>query len=858
MESIFKTILVTSLYASIVGICISIIKTILRNRINPKWHYIIWLILVLKLVIPFGPGSIISLFNTVPQVPQNIDFSHYYETYHKSMEAFRLDNPDIPLSMQVKDTTLSVAATAEKILPYVWAIGAAALLGWLLYTNISLYKKVRKNSTIVPRRLYSILERCKEQFDISMDIPIVIQDIIKTPAIFGIIRPKILVSPDILDLSDNDISYIFLHELAHYQRKDTAANYILLLLQIIHWFNPIIWFCFRKIRQDMEVAADEKVLGLLTGNEQKEYGKALLSLLERFSTVKLAPRLIGMVDDKKNIERRIRMIKMTEFFKSKRRMAVLTAVLCITMLCGVLLTSAAGKTTINDENKSYEIGKYSVSVPSDWTVRSTKGVNNEIAQLSFIKNDQIIGGIEILNYEIGQQAPYLPNHSETKIKKDIEGLVTKAVLYNLDLTQPAASNDPTVKNENHLFLIFEKDKVSYDIFADTRYVSEAELLSIAKSFKPTNKSDIQVSYSSGDLIKLKNPYVGNHVKDLGVVCSLPFAKSFQSLSLQTDKQPYGMTVKYGELVSPGSSIEKVEETFRNNAVLIFVLIDNVDEVTFDCTPGGGKKYSYTRSQLQQNYVKDLRQYAKDKDSLDLLINSLSLRFQIYSEKYSLAISSVPGLKITARYNEGDFKVKYSVNYGRLLNWNPPSPIEIKGNYSEQSISTPVYWSPVTDEKVNTEKISVVAEIRNGTKLIAEKKLSIIRDSTNFVFSIQPSHDIFLETSAKTDTMETDDALKVVTQYFDAFAKADYKTMATLSTYHHNNLYMHKGDVFGMKWAKAKSIKYEGVDGKMRFFIDVDMETAETSALYPEKETSFFVGLVKEPDGKWLIDEYTTG
>ncbi len=747
MESIFKTILVTSLYASIVGISILIIKTILKNRINPKWHYIIWFVLVLKLVIPFGPGSIFSLFNTVPAVPHNIDFSLDYETYHKSIEAFRLDNMKIPFGMQAKDVTLSIAAVAEKVLPYVWMIGVAAMLGWLLYTHFSLYRKVRKNSREIPDRLYSILENCKQQFDISMDIPIVIQDIIKTPAIFGIIKPKILVSPDILNLSDKDISYVFLHELAHFQRKDTAANYILLILQTIHWFNPVIWFCFRKIRQDIEVAADEKVLGLLERNEQKEYGKALLSILESFTAVKLAPRLIGMVDDKKNIERRIRMIKMADFFKSKRRMAVMTGVICMALLGGVLLTNAAEN---GDKN----------SIP------------------------------------------------------------------------------PKITNTEN--------------------------------------------YSSEKLIKLKNPYVGDHVKNLNLVENLPLGNMKTGISLQTEKEPYGMTVDY-DLRASGLSEEIIEDTFRNNAVLIFALIDNLDEFTFDNNPGGGKKYSYSRSQLQQNYVKDLREYAKDKDSLDLLINSLSLRFQIYSEKYSLAISSVPGLKITARYNEGDFKVKYSVNYGELLNWNPPSPIENKGNYSEQPISTPVYWSPMTNGKVNTEKISLVAEIRNGTKLIAEKKLNIIGDSANFVFTVQPSADIYLENTnavsphqssdasemvtnqksaevySKTTSDQSSDALGVVTKYFDAFAKADYKTMSTLATEHHNSLYIHKGDVFGMKWAKAKNIKYESAHGKLRFFIDVDMEAAEISAFDPEqKETSFYVQLIKGQDGKWRIDEYTTG
>lgn len=855
MESIFKTILVTSLYASIVGILILIIKTILRNRISPKWHYIIWLVLVLKLIVPFGPGSIMSLFNTVPQVSQNIDFSHDYETYHKSVESFRLDNPEIPFGMQVKDTTLSIAAVAEKVLPYVWVIGAAAVLGWLLYTNFSLYKKVRKNSTSVPERLYSILEKCKKQFDISMDIPVVIQEIIKTPAIFGIIKPKILVSPDILNLSEKDISYIFLHELAHYQRKDTAANYILLALQTIHWFNPIIWFCFKKIRQDMEVAADEKVLGLLEGKEQKEYGKALLLLLERCSAAKLAPRLIGMVDDKKNIERRIKMIKMAEFFKSKKRMAVLTGILCVTLLCGVLLTSAVDKVSDNKIGNNYEIGQYSISVPSSWTVKSNKGINNQTAELTFIKNDKIIGGIQILNHELGQQAPYLPNHSETKSKRDINGLISKAVLYNLDLTQPAAANDPTVKNENHLFLIFEKDKTAYDIFADTKNMSEAELINIAKSFKATKKNSIQETYSSEALIKLKNPYVGDHVKNLNLIEALPFGNMRTGVSLQTEEPPYGMVVDY-DLRSTGLSEEIIEDTFRNNAVLFFALIDNMDEITFDNNPGGGKKYSYSRSLLQQNYVKDLREYAKNKDSLELLINSLILKFKVFPEKYSPAMSSVPGLKITTMYNASDYKVQYSCNYGKLLIWDRT----ITESYTAQPLTKPIYWSPVTGENVtNSKGIWVVAKIQNGNRLIAEKKINISNDSANFVFTVQPSGDIYLENSNTVSTKESDDALNTVKQYFEAFAKADYKTMATLSTYHHNNFYLHKGDTFGMKWAKAKNIKFEGLkDGKMWFIIDVDMETTKTSALYPSSETTFLVAVVNVQDGKWRIDEYATG
>jgi len=66
MESIFNVVWVTSLYGTVVGIALILIKNLLKNRLSPKWHYLIWIVLILKLLIPFGPESAVSLFNIIP------------------------------------------------------------------------------------------------------------------------------------------------------------------------------------------------------------------------------------------------------------------------------------------------------------------------------------------------------------------------------------------------------------------------------------------------------------------------------------------------------------------------------------------------------------------------------------------------------------------------------------------------------------------------------------------------------------------------------------------------------------------------------------------------------------------------
>ena len=67
--NIFELIVLSSLIGSVIVIMILIIKGIFRNKLNFTFHYYIWLILIIKLIIPFGP-----------QTPLNI--SNLYENFH--------------------------------------------------------------------------------------------------------------------------------------------------------------------------------------------------------------------------------------------------------------------------------------------------------------------------------------------------------------------------------------------------------------------------------------------------------------------------------------------------------------------------------------------------------------------------------------------------------------------------------------------------------------------------------------------------------------------------------------------------------------------------------------------------------
>lgn len=59
--------------ASIPVILILLIKKLFRKTMSPKWHYYIWVLLILRLLVPYVPDSSFSILNLVYTVTKQSD-----------------------------------------------------------------------------------------------------------------------------------------------------------------------------------------------------------------------------------------------------------------------------------------------------------------------------------------------------------------------------------------------------------------------------------------------------------------------------------------------------------------------------------------------------------------------------------------------------------------------------------------------------------------------------------------------------------------------------------------------------------------------------------------------------------------
>lgn len=335
---IFDWLLWTTIQGSVLIIVIFLLQLILRRRLPVRWHYLLWILLLIRLAVPWLPESKMSIFNLVPQFIQQ---GRIIESFSQSRSSDRMGfymygrYADDPQKIEESE---NLAVRFVRALPVIWLTGTVIIAGYILLRSIRLWRIVKRERLITDSEILDLLEDCKMQMNVQTIIGIVVSDRIKSPALFGFIRPRLLLPQGILEtFSHEELRYVFIHELCHLKQRDIYLGWLMALLHILHWFNPLMWFAFGRMRADRELACDRLAISTMGPDEPPKYGRTIVNLLESFSHVRYLPSVAGIVEDTCQIERRIKMIV---DYKKTSRTRWAGAMLLLAVLACVVLTDA--------------------------------------------------------------------------------------------------------------------------------------------------------------------------------------------------------------------------------------------------------------------------------------------------------------------------------------------------------------------------------------------------------------------------------------------------------------------------------------------------------------------------------------
>ena len=274
MQDLFHTVLLLSLLGSGPTLVLLCLKPILSRMVPPRWQTWLWVAVLLAMVLP--------IYKLVPTPPPDLTLP----TIQPQAEA---DSPAVSPQMDQEETNQLPSPTLQpqetspvshrltlNSLCYLWLAGTGAFLAFLLGSYSRFRLQLLKNSICISE--HPLLNEVRQALDIRRAIPLRVAPGLSSPILVGIFFPVVCLPEQ--GLPEAHLRMVLLHELTHYKRKDLLLKWLALLVNAVHWFNPLAWLLTRSLGQTCEDACDRDVTRNMTPQERKLYMSTILTLAQ--------------------------------------------------------------------------------------------------------------------------------------------------------------------------------------------------------------------------------------------------------------------------------------------------------------------------------------------------------------------------------------------------------------------------------------------------------------------------------------------------------------------------------------------------------------------------------------------------
>ncbi len=289
--------------AVLVGVLL-LVDRLLRHRIRAALRHGLWMLVLLKFVLPPGFLSPTSLaYWIAPRFAEPLRIA--------SFEATPIVRP-LPVSaVSVPADTLPadfipapVSLRLPGILALAWLAGGVAWIGVVLVRNRRIRVLVRESEP-APETLVRLLEEAAERLHIDRLPAIRLTRTAHSPALFGFFRPVILLPRELPErIGPEALHQVLRHELVHLARRDLCFHGFQVAVQALWWWNPLVGWVNARIRTLREEAVDEAVM---LEPDSESYPSTLVAVARHCATPSgLSLALLSILESRSRLEKRVR------------------------------------------------------------------------------------------------------------------------------------------------------------------------------------------------------------------------------------------------------------------------------------------------------------------------------------------------------------------------------------------------------------------------------------------------------------------------------------------------------------------------------------------------------------------------
>lgn len=232
-----------------------------------------------------------------------------------------------------------------KLLFLLWVTGMAVMAVRVLRHTLRFYQIRQSALPLQNAALRSVYQCCLKEMHMQKQVPVYSTAYLSSPVIAGLFRQRIYLPISVIsNFSKQQVRYMLLHELAHYQHKDTLVQVPMKLIRIAYWFHPLVLYALSEMQTDRETACDACVLELLCEEDYKDYGNTLLDLAQNASmpVFPFAAGISGtMIQLKKRVLNIVAFHRPTKRQRIQSRLAFLLTAVMLSGFLPLLSTHAA-------------------------------------------------------------------------------------------------------------------------------------------------------------------------------------------------------------------------------------------------------------------------------------------------------------------------------------------------------------------------------------------------------------------------------------------------------------------------------------------------------------------------------------
>ena len=351
---------------------IGAVDFLLRRRIWPQVRYALWLLVLVKLILPPTFSLSTSIVSQVRMLAgrtavqlSDTDMPAVVPTVRTSTKITPLDTggsikpaPDRDGMMSNKAAepagrvfSTGVAASVGRVGLHwkvcamaVWLAGVIILGLWaaVRFRKLRQLHSVKFSDADLPEWFGTLFTNTAKKLGLRKLPGIALSQNIASPAVFGTFRPVlVLPAAAIHRLSQKRTEHILLHELAHIKRGDLLVNAFYMLLQIVYWFNPLLWLLRRRLQHLRELCCDATVAGILR-EKTTDYRETILQNAKWLLTgpVKSGIGLLGLVEDSHNLLVRLNWLEKKTWKYRSLRIVTVCAVIALMLVCVLPMAKA--------------------------------------------------------------------------------------------------------------------------------------------------------------------------------------------------------------------------------------------------------------------------------------------------------------------------------------------------------------------------------------------------------------------------------------------------------------------------------------------------------------------------------------